>query len=539
VTAVTTFGQPLTVTLPQELNSNKFKITIEYETDTECSALQWLPKKQTSGKQFPYVYSQCQAILARSLFPCQDTPSVKATYSAEVTAPADLTVLMSAVPSSSSVLPEKSLKCHKFEQKIPIPSYLVAIVVGKLKGKKIGPRTTVWSEPEFVEQGAYDFSETEDMLQAAEKIMGKYVWGIYDILILPPSFPYGGMENPCLTFVTPTLLTGDKSLATVIAHEISHSWTGNLATNKTFEDFWLNEGFTMFAERKIGGLLKGEAYRQFQSIGGWKVLKETVNRLGETNPLTRLVPDLRGVDPDDAFSYIPYEKGYAFLYYLEEKVGGPAVFDIFLRDYLKMNEYKCLDSMEFKEIFINYFTSQGSRALIQDVDWDTWFYAPGMPPYVPKYDQTLAQACIDLSQRWITWDTTTPSTFSKADFEAFKVKSEQIQEFLAELRASGKPLSLQHVQAMQKAYDFNSVKNAEIRCTWLRLCIAAKWIDQLPLVLQFVTDQGALRYIRPLYRDLYAWEQVRAQAIETFQRNRPSMMYVSAHAVSNDLHLGN
>jgi leukotriene-A4 hydrolase len=347
------------------------------------------------------------------------------------------------------------------------------------------------------------------------------------------------MENPCLTFVTPTLLTGDKSLATVIAHEISHSWTGNLATNKTFEDFWLNEGFTMFAERKIGGALKGEAYRQFQSIGGWKGLKETVNRLGADNPLTRLVPDLRGIDPDDSFSLIPYEKGYAFLYYLEEKVGGPPVFDVFLRDYLKMNEYKCLDSIEFKTIFINYFTNQGNGALIKDVDWDTWFYAPGMPPYVPKYDQTLAQACIDLSQRWLSWDPKTRSPFSKADFDTFNVKckSEQIQEFLADLLDSGKPLSIAHVQAMQQAYDFNSMKNAEIRWTWLRLCIAAKWIDQLPLVLQFVTDQGRMRYIRPLYRDLYGWEQVRAKAIETFQKNRPSMMYVSAYTVSKDLHL--
>ena len=204
-----------------------------------------------------------------------------------------------------------------------LQSYLIAIAGGKLESRKIGPRSHVWSEREYVDKAAHDFAETEIMLQKAEDLCGPYVWGIYDILVLPPSFPYGGMENPCLTFATPTLLAGDRSLASVIAHEIAHSWTGNLVTNSNFEHFWLNEGFTVFTERKIGGRMYGEPMRHFSAMGGWRSLKYSIDIQGHDNPLTALVVDLDGVDPDDAFSVVPYEKGSTFLWYLEDTVGGP------------------------------------------------------------------------------------------------------------------------------------------------------------------------------------------------------------------------
>ena len=204
-----------------------------------------------------------------------------------------------------------------------LQSYLIAIAGGKLESRKIGPRSHVWSEREYVDKAAHDFAETEIMLQKAEDLCGPYVWGIYDILVLPPSFPYGGMENPCLTFATPTLLAGDRSLASVIAHEIAHSWTGNLVTNSNFEHFWLNEGFTVFTERKIGGRMYGEPMRHFSAMGGWRSLKYSIDIQGNDNPLTALVVDLDGVDPDDAFSVVPYEKGSTFLWYLEDTVGGP------------------------------------------------------------------------------------------------------------------------------------------------------------------------------------------------------------------------
>jgi len=548
---VLTFGKPLTVTLPQ--GEQKLVVVIDYETTPESSGLQWLEKEQTAGKSHPFLFSQCEPIHARSLFPCQDTPSVKCTYTADVVADSDLTVLMSGVRTSHSESVEDltvdtvadehvhTQKRHKFLQKIPIPSYLVAIVVGKMGSKKVGPRSTVWAEPMFVDAAAYDFSETEDMLQAAEKLMGEYVWGIYDIVVLPPSFPFGGMENPCITFATPTLLAGDKSLANVIAHEIAHSWTGNLVTNSTFEHFWLNEGFTVYTERMILGALKGEKFRQFQAIGGWKTLKETVHRIGETSPLTRLVPDLSGIDPDDAFSSIPYENGFAFLYYLSEKVGGPEVFQEFLREYIKKFKLTSIDTSTFKQMFLEYFDGKGIGDLVKDVDWDAWLYTPGMPPVKNTYDTTLADACTELANRWILWDSnlTPNSPFSKEDLNSFSILSNQLELFLDELLDSCRtePFPLYKAQAMEAAYGFNSMRNCEIRLRWIRLCLKAQWKDQVPLAFQFVNEQGRMKYTRPVYRDLYAWEEVRAQTIDNFQKHRADMMSMSEVALAKDLHL--
>lgn len=313
------------ISLPIALSKNQeVVIEISFETSPKSSALQWLTPEQTSGKEHPYLFSQCQAIHCRAILPCQDTPSVKLTYSAEVSVPKELVALMSAIRDGEAPDPEDpSRKIYRFSQKVPIPCYLIALVVGALESRQIGPRTLVWSEKEQVEKSAYEFSETESMLKIAEDLGGPYVWGQYDLLVLPPSFPYGGMENPCLTFVTPTLLAGDKSLSNVIAHEISHSWTGNLVTNKTWDHFWLNEGHTVYLERHICGRLFGEKFRHFHALGGWGELQNSIKTFGDTHPFTKLVVDLTNVDPDVAYSSVPYEKGFALLFYLEQLLGGP------------------------------------------------------------------------------------------------------------------------------------------------------------------------------------------------------------------------
>ncbi|OXA59860.1 leukotriene A-4 hydrolase [Folsomia candida] len=532
---VLNFGQPLSIDVGSLFNSgsSSVEIQVDYETSPECSALQWLDAEQTAGKAHPYVFSQCEMIHARSLLPCVDTPFSKCTYTAEVTVPKALQALMSA-EVSKDIVEVSDKKTNKFEQKVPIPAYLIAIAVGHIKSKKIGPRTTVWSEPEFVDASAYEFAETEEMLNAAEQLMGKYVWGVYDILVLPPSFPMGGMENPNVTFATPTLLAGDRSLANVIAHEISHSWTGNLVTNINFEHFWLNEGFTVYAERKIMSILKGEKFRQFECIGGWKSLTDCINTMKSDNPMTKLVTDLTGLDPDEFFSVVPYEKGSVFLYYLEEKVGGPAVFEPFFKHYIQENQFKSIDTDVFKKMFIDYFTNNlRISELIKDIDWDTWLYTTGMPPVKPSFDTSLADVCIELKNRWMEWDAVEPCPFSKGDLRKFF--SQQITEFLAELLEE--EVSLSKVQAMQTVYDFNSYKNCEIRFRWLRLCLKAKWEAQVPLVLQFVTEQGRMKYVRPLYREMYNWEEIRPRAIDHFKKTRSSMMSMSATIIAKDLHL--
>ncbi|XP_011496958.1 PREDICTED: leukotriene A-4 hydrolase isoform X1 [Ceratosolen solmsi marchali] len=346
------YGSKLSIKLPTtpiiDCGKIKYKIKIDYRTSQESTALQWLSPEQTSGGKYPYVFSQNQAVHARSMLPCQDTPYVKFTYSAEIIAAAELNVLMSAIKDDIENI-NNATKVHKFHQPIPIPSYLIAIAVGAIVCKQIGPRTKVWTEQELLDKSAYEFEETEIMLKTAEEICGPYVWGPYDLLILPPSFPFGGMENPCLTFVTPTLLAGDQSLANVVAHEIAHSWTGNLVTNANFEHIWLNEGFTVFIERKIAGRMYGWKVRHFNALMGLQQLKNEINILGNTNPLTNLVINLTNIDPDNAIGSIPYEKGHTFLFYLEELLGGPEVFEPFLQNYLNTFKYKSLNTMQWKD----------------------------------------------------------------------------------------------------------------------------------------------------------------------------------------------
>jgi len=522
------FGEKLEIKLPTSISTD-LKIRVSYTTSPESSALQWLSPAQTAGKKHPYLFSQCEAIHARSMLPCQDTPSVKATYSASITAPADLTVLMSAIRDGEEVVNNK--KVAKFIQKVPIQSYLIAIAAGALESRKIGPRSHVWSEAEFVEKAAFDFSETETMLATAEELCGPYVWGIYDILVLPPSFPFGGMENPCLTFATPTLLSGDKSNADVIAHEIAHSWTGNLVTNFNFEHFWLNEGFTVFTERKIVGRMHGEPARHFSAILRWKDLEETVNvNLGPTNPLTALVPKLAGVDPDDAFSVVPYEKGSTFLWYLEDTVGGAAKFEPFLKAYYKKFAYQSIHSNTFKEFFLEQFA--GVEA-IKSIDWDTWFNKPGMPIYKPKFDESLAKESWDLANKWQSWDVATPAPFGK-EFENFSPT--QKQEFLGTL-INGTPLKHAKLEKMGAMYSLNDCSNVEIVFRWIRLGIKARWEPSVPEALRLATVQGRMKFVRPLFKDLYGWEEKRQQAIDTFQAHRGEMMYVCAEMVAKDLHI--
>uniref|UniRef100_A0A8B9NJ06 Leukotriene A4 hydrolase n=1 Tax=Accipiter nisus TaxID=211598 RepID=A0A8B9NJ06_9AVES len=342
--------------------------------------------------------------------------------------------------------------------------------------RKIGPRTLVWAEKELVDKSAYEFAEAEAMLKTAEDLSGPYVWGQYDLLVLPPSFPYGGMENPCLTFVTPTLLAGDRSLSNVIAHEISHSWTGNLVTNKTWEHFWLNEGHTVYLERRIGGQLFGEQFRHFQALGGWRELQNTINTLGDKNPVTNLVPNLSEIDPDVAYSSVPYEKGFALLFYLEQLLGGPDVFIGFLKAYIQQFAYKSIVTEDWKKFLYSYFKDKVD--VLDKVDWNSWFHAPGMPPA---------------------------------------------------------PLPVSHVQRMQQVYDFNAINNSEIRFRWLRLCIKSKWEEAIPLALKMATDQGRLKFTRPLFRDLYGFDKCRDLAVKTFLEHRASMHPVTSMLVGKDL----
>jgi len=524
-------GSKLEVKLAND-SRKEVTVKVSYKTSPDSPALEWLSPDQTAGKQHPYMFSQGQAILNRSLLPCQDTPSVKCPYTAAVTAPPQITVLMSAIRQGEPEPAGEGKMRFRFCQKIPIQSYLIAVAAGAVESRKIGPRSHVWSEKEFVEKAAEDFSETEMFLTTAEELCGPYVWGVYDILVLPPSFAFGGMENPCLTFVTPTLLSGDKSLAGVIAHEIAHSWTGNLVTNSTFEHFWLNEGFTVFTERKIKGRVYGEASRHFTANLRWKELVETVEQdYGVEHPYTCLVPSLVGVDPDDAFSRVPYEKGSTFLWYLEELVGGAPQMEPFLKSYYKKFAYKSIDSLQFKELFLDYFSSNPS---VGQIDWDTWLYSPGMPPYKPAFDDSLAKACWELADRWQEWSGHGNCPFDGKEME--QLSAEQRQEFLSTLFV-GAALGEEKLAKMESLYELSDTGNMEILFLWIRLGIKARWDVVVPKAFNFVNSQGRMKFVGPIYKDLNSWEEKKQEAVENFIQNKKYLMQSCANLVKKNLNL--
>ena len=301
------FGRALKVLLEDEMaNGKELDVEVKCQTTRDCTAIQFMTPAQARSSQ-PYMFTQCEPIHARSIFPCQDTPDVKSTFAFHVTS--SLPVIASGLPIGTKVL-DGEWKQYTFLQKIPIPSYLFAIASGEIKTASIGPRSVVATGPDSLKASQWEFEEsTEHFIEKIEKIVYPYQWGTYNLLVLPPSFPWGGMENPVYTYCTPTIVSGDRENVDVIAHELSHSYSGNLVTNASWEHFWLNEGWTTYLERRLHAALYGESHRDFQAIIGWKALIDSVNEFGQAHEFTKLIPDLKGKNPDDSFSSIPYEKG--------------------------------------------------------------------------------------------------------------------------------------------------------------------------------------------------------------------------------------
>jgi leukotriene-A4 hydrolase len=508
-------------------------ITIVYQTTNECSAIQWLPPSQTAGKKYPYLFTQCQAIHARSLIPCQDCCGVKMTYKAIVTVPSWATCVMSALLQTSTT--EDDSRVFTWDQPVPISSYLFAMAVGDLAKKDISERCSIWTEPSLVEVAAYEFAETEDFLKIAEDLAGrKYAWGRYDLLLLPPSFPYGGMENPCLTFVTPTLLAGDRSLADVVAHEIAHSWTGNLITNVTWDHFWLNEGWTTWFQRKIMARIKKDPnFLDFDAIGGRKDLQDTVE--DEMPPeFTRLVLDIGDKDPDDAYSIVAYEKGFTLLLSLERRVGTKE-FEAFFQAYVSRFAAHTLSSQDFKEFFQYIFEGNDK---IKDIDWDAWFHQPGMPPELPELDQSMARDSKQLADVWVSVDRFGQAPPAQNDLVSWS--SLQIACFLDAVQSAcgASPLKLTTVQVMNGLYSFSESKNSEILFRYSMLAVASEDSSILPVAIRFITTQGRMKFVRPLYKALHKSRMGKDLAVTTFLANKDFYHPICAKMVAADLSVG-
>ncbi|CCD24438.1 bifunctional aminopeptidase/epoxide hydrolase NDAI_0D01240 [Naumovozyma dairenensis CBS 421] len=533
-------GSKITIK-PPTIPKEPFELGLTFTTTDRCTALQWLTKKQTSG--MPYVFSQLEAIHARSLFPCFDTPSVKSPFSASITSP--LPVVFSGISTGS----KNNIYC--FEQKVPIPAYLVGIASGDLASAAIGPRSTVYTEPFRLEEAKWEFSDdVEKFIQAAENIIFDYEWGTYDILINVNSYPYGGMESPNMTFATPTLIAHDKSNIDVIAHELAHSWSGNLVTNCSWNHFWLNEGWTVYLERRIVAAIHGESTRHFSALIGWNDLENSIHAMRNPNRFSTLVQNLNdGTDPDEAFSSVPYEKGFNLLFFLENLLGGTKEFDPFIKHYFKKFSYKSLDTFQFLDTLFEFFTDK--RELLENVDWETWLFKPGMPPK-PQFDTTLANTVYALAKKWLhnasEFNSVEEfeSAFSSEDIKGFN--SNQIvlflevlvqKEFLGHNAPGGYdwanyPLASSSLLSIYSEKIAQS-QNAEIIFKTFKfeiLCALNIYYEKLAAWLGTV---GRMKFVRPGYRLLDSVDH--KLAVDTFHKFKDSYHPICKMLVSQDLNM--
>ncbi|KAG9201995.1 hypothetical protein G6514_005190 [Epicoccum nigrum] len=537
------YGAPLRITLSSSVPKGKIvSLVIAVSTTDKCTALQWMTPAQTSNKKHPYMFSQCQAIHARSVFPCQDTPDVKSTFSFSLRSP--LPVLASGLPTGASDYqpPKKdgeqgTLK-YTFEQKVPINSYLFAVASGDLACASIGPRSTVWTGPEELLECQRELEgEIEPFMTAIESTVApKYQWTQYNILILPPSFPYGGMENPVWTYATPSIISGDKQNIDVIAHELSHSWSGNLVSCASWEHFWLNEGWTTYLERRIQAAIHGEPHRHFSAIIGWKALEESVERYGADHEYTKLITNLKGQDPDDAFSSIPYEKGFHALYAFELLVGKDK-WDKFIPHYFSTFANKSLDSYDFKACLIDFFENDAeAKKKLDAFDWDKLFYAPGMPAK-PAFDDSLVKTCYDLAAKWEalvkspSTDSNTTFTPSPADTKTWV--SNQSVVFIERLQSFGASFTPQQIALLGETYGYSATLNIEVLSRFLCLGLKAKAPATYAPASELLGKIGRMKFVRPLFRLLN--EADRQLAVETFERNKDFYHPICRQMVEKDL----
>jgi leukotriene-A4 hydrolase len=493
-------GAALTVALRP--GARKARIT--YATRPEASGLQWLEPGMTAGKAQPFLFSQSEAIHARSWIPLQDSPQVRVTYSATIRTPADVVAVMSAADKSEPG--RRGL--HRFEMPQRIPPYLIAIAVGDLAFAALSQRTGVWAEPSVLPRAAAEFADTEKMMQAAERLFGPYRWDRYDILVLPPSFPFGGMENPRLTFATPTVLAGDRSLVSLIAHELAHSWSGNLVTNATWSDFWLNEGFTTYIERRLQEEVFGRDRREMEAVLGRQDLEGELARFAPADQVLHI--DLAGRDPDDAATRVPYEKGALFLRLLEETFGRQE-FDRFLSGYFEAFAFQSIETSDFlRYLEANLFSRHPDKAA--GIPVAEWIEKPGLPDGAPR-PHSAAFARVETEARDVLAGRVPPGRSGW--------KSWSTQERLRFLRSLSMPLAKERMAELDRELGLTESGNAEIAFQWLLMAIPSKYAAAEPRLEEFLIGIGRRKFIKPLYEELWKTPEGQARALAIYRKARP------------------
>jgi leukotriene-A4 hydrolase len=477
-------GSPLTIELPQaELPQQANRVRISYESAPTASGLQWLDPGQTGDKKQPFLFSQNESIHARSWIPLQDSPGVRITYTARIAAPKNLMALMSADHKGISG------GVHHFAMELPIPSYLIALAVGGIAFAATGPRTGVYAEPSMLPRAAKEFEDTEKLVEAVERLYGPYRWGRYDLLVLPPSFPFGGMENPRLTFATPTVIAGDKSLVGLVSHELAHSWSGNLVTNATWSDFWLNEGFTTYIENRIQEAVYGREQALMEQVLARRELDQELATFDKRDQILHI--DLKGRDPDDGTTEVPYIKGALFLRQIEETFRRPA-FDAFLKRYFDHFAFQSITTATAltylqRELFDKH------ADLAAKVPVHEWVYEPGLPASAPKAVSERLETVAKQARDWAS---------GKLPISEIGSKHWSTQEWLEFLQVLPEPLSREQMDHLNKAFHLTGTGNDEILDQWLKMVVKANYQPAYPRLKAFLMEVGRMKMIRPLYSEL-------------------------------------
>lgn len=496
-------GVPLTINIEDKTDS----ITIFYKTKQGATALQWLEANQTLDKKHPFLYTQSQSIYARTWIPCQDGPGIRFTYNATVHTPQGMLALMSADnPKSKS-----SDGIYHFKMDKPIPAYLMALAVGDIWSKSINDQITVYAEKSLLNKAAHEIGETDQMMIAAEKLYGQYAWDKYDVLFMPPGFPFGGMENPRLTFSTPTILAGDRSLVNLIAHEMAHSWSGNLVTNASWNDFWLNEGFTVYFERRITEAMQGKSYVDMLWELGYQDLEYTVNKTFKDQPqFTQLQLQLNGIDPDNGMSDIAYEKGSLLLLSIENEIGRVAM-DTFLNGYFKHFSFKTITTDAFLQYLDSTLVTQYPN-LKKHIDFKEWIYGQGIPKQAIKVK----------SERFEKVDQVFDSFVVSKELPQSIMKKWSTHEWLHFLRKGyNSGLKLEELKILDQHFNLSNTSNAEIAMVWYVLSIEQNYLVPEKNMFQFLSSVGRMKFLEPIYEALKNSEHYKGNVATIFERNKP------------------